>query len=734
MSESKMYIPSQSEMETYLTKHDISVRLIKDDRIILTACPFCGSGEGGRDAYNSGCSIEASTGLFQCWRKEKCGAKGTWKTFQKLLLLRDTGLLDDDIRCGAEEITLDVLKQAQTKATEQGLIVTDYLDKTIGNGQAVDMAQVAAKKEQERQNRDYNIINAEDLRTYELTGDNYEYLVNTRKISPEVIKAYNIIDDPAGQEGAILFPHLDMQGEKMLFGKLRLLHPEESPIAGLEGKKEITIKDTSPHFFGLQHLGHGANGLVITEGQIDALSALTAGAWEAGYDVLSVPLGKNNFSFATQKEIDIIKAYDNVIVFGDLEDGKVSMVNDIEKMIDMPVSVIPVDKYAGYKDANDILKNLGATKLIEAIQSAKTYAPHKVSIADVDLGEEDDRLLFLTGYDEIDRMVGGITAGKLILLAAREGVGKSTLALNMAIRAADAGVKTYIYSGEMSQKDIVRDLILQAAGPCKTTWAASNESCCHKPTLRIPAHKEPIIRWLSEYIALHQPDPLDVVKFGTKAMLQEASKTVNDLIEDVEREARRHTAEFFIIDNMMILLSQFGESSDLFAAQGLLAQECKRICNTYNVTIMLCVHSRKESSYKGYHLTTDSISGSSTPKNMADIVFGLEKYEYDWDEEGKSKKEDKISHTWDDLLNSCKMAPSTILRVLKNRRGGLTHRASGEGVYDNRDLGIELNAEGCFLWYHRQSKSLLDLHQMYAIRSKSTEALAHGWEQYAEGM
>ena len=74
-----------------------------------------------------------------------------------------------------------------------------------------------------------------------------------------------------------------------------------------------------------------------------------------------------------------------------------------------------------------------------------------------------------------------------------------------------------------------------------------------------------------------------------------------------------------------------------------------------------------------------------------------------------------------------KIAPTSILRVIKNRRGGITHMVTGEGVYTNRDLGLDLDAEGCFLWYVRNCKTLLDANQILALRSRQSDGLIHGW-------
>jgi len=68
-----------------------------------------------------------------------------------------------------------------------------------------------------------------------------------------------------------------------------------------------------------------------------------------------------------------------------------------------------------------------------------------------------------TGYSDIDRWLVGWRRQELTLIAARPGIGKTSLLLALAIHSAKAGHGTLIFSAEMSYRMLVKRMI-QAAG------------------------------------------------------------------------------------------------------------------------------------------------------------------------------------------------------------------------------------------------------------------------------
>ncbi len=60
----------------------------------------------------------------------------------------------------------------------------------------------------------------------------------------------------------------------------------------------------------------------------------------------------------------------------------------------------------------------------------------------------------LTGFPELDELLGGMQRSDMIVLGARPAMGKSALAVNVAINAAQAGAKVGVFSLEMSREQL----------------------------------------------------------------------------------------------------------------------------------------------------------------------------------------------------------------------------------------------------------------------------------------
>ena len=74
-----------------------------------------------------------------------------------------------------------------------------------------------------------------------------------------------------------------------------------------------------------------------------------------------------------------------------------------------------------------------------------------------------------TGLSSIDEQLGGLHRSDLVIVAARPGFGKSTLALNFALNAANHGLKVGIFSLEMGIDQIVHRM---AASHCRVNIAS----------------------------------------------------------------------------------------------------------------------------------------------------------------------------------------------------------------------------------------------------------------------
>jgi len=68
-----------------------------------------------------------------------------------------------------------------------------------------------------------------------------------------------------------------------------------------------------------------------------------------------------------------------------------------------------------------------------------------------------------TGFKELDKLMAGMHAGDLVILAARPSVGKTALALNIGVNAAKAGTSVAVFSLEMSAEQLVQRVLCSEA-------------------------------------------------------------------------------------------------------------------------------------------------------------------------------------------------------------------------------------------------------------------------------
>jgi len=69
-----------------------------------------------------------------------------------------------------------------------------------------------------------------------------------------------------------------------------------------------------------------------------------------------------------------------------------------------------------------------------------------------------------TGFRDLDRVLGGFQRSDLLILAARPGVGKTSLMMTMALRAAEKRKVVAVFNLEMSAEQLVQRLVAQVSG------------------------------------------------------------------------------------------------------------------------------------------------------------------------------------------------------------------------------------------------------------------------------
>ena len=141
------------------------------------------------------------------------------------------------------------------------------------------------------------------------------------------------------------------------------------------------------------------------------------------------------------------------------------------------------------------------------------------------------------GFDKLDCMTRGFQPGNLIILAARPGIGKSTLVLNWAMRAANKK-RVGIFTLEMSKDEVTGKLLTDAAG---------------MDLRKLHPGDKDASRVFTE--AKRKVDALPIL------IDDRAQTTVRDIVGKVDREIAKRGLDLVIVDYLQLLGSPTSEGS-----------------------------------------------------------------------------------------------------------------------------------------------------------------------------
>lgn len=449
-----------------------------------------------------------------------------------------------------------------------------------------------------------------------------EYLAS-RGISKDICERY-YITTKKDDDKILVFPFYD-EADNLVFIKYR--NTEFDPEK--HKNKEWCVSDTKPILFGMAQCNLENKTLIMTEGQIDSLSVA-----EAGYEnAISVPTGKNGFSWVPYCW-DWLQSFDNLIIFGDKEGDTITLLDEMTARFNGTVKHVRLEDYKDCKDANDILRKYGADQVRYCVDNAVVAEVKEIKdILDVEKVDLSKREKFNTGFENLNKTIGGFYMGQVILLTGERGKGKSTLASQFGTMALKAGYNTFFYSGELMDWYFRNWIDLQIAGDryinkIKNSYGTLDYS--------VDGNVYPYIeQWYGGRIKIYN-----------NSIVQEDEH--EDLIKTVEKAVTRYSCRVIFIDNLMTAMED-DITSDLNRQQTAFVRKLTTIAKRFNVLVFLVAHPKKNQSGK-YNFTNDDVAGSSNITNLVDVVL-----RYDTPERTDEESE---------------VRPSRVLQVFKNRLTG----------------------------------------------------------------
>ena len=424
------------------------------------------------------------------------------------------------------------------------------------------------------------------------------YLEN-RSISRTTAEKYQVTafeDRP----NLMWFPFFD-EHNKLVYAKFRRMDFKKGIT---KGSKEWQQKDGKPILFGMNTCEDFST-LVITEGQIDALSCAESGI----KNVVSVPCGKTNFAWI-QNCKDWVEKFHTVIVFGDLENGEISLVDEISKKFINNIKAVRKQDYLGEKDANAILQKFGTEAIIDCIKNAQPLnADYVKPLSKVSNPDLNSLQRIETGIYELDAALnGGIILGQVCILSGKRGDGKSTLMSQMVADARQQGYGVFIYSAELPDYHFKGWLSLQVAGEDnivgkKNRYGGMN----YIPT---PEAQEKIDKWYGDKVFIFDNSYTD-----------EHPEEEIKLIDIIEQTIKSNDVQLICIDNLMTAMETVRNQNELYMAQGKFVGQLKKLAIRYKVAIILIAHPRKSGKDSDKEFDSDEIAGSADIANKVDIIL-----------------------------------------------------------------------------------------------------------------
>jgi twinkle protein len=296
------------------------------------------------------------------------------------------------------------------------------------------------------------------------------------------------------------------------------------------------------------------------------------------------------------------------------------------------------------KDPNELLQTGQSSKLYDAIWEAKAYTPQGIIE-----GEQTKDLLLKDDYVEtipyqwngLNKKLGGIRKGELVLLTAGSGTGKSQVCREIAHHLICNKQKVGYIALEESVKRSIRGIV-----------SVGLNQLIHLPEVRKKISDEKILEeWekVKNYICFYE-------HFG--------SSDTNDLMNRIRYMVQSLDCNTIILDHISIVVSGIGEGDERRLIDNTMTQ-LRKLVEELGCALFLVSHLKRpegKGHEEGTQVSLSHLRGSHSLATLADEVVAFERNQQD-------------------EINSNIMK----VRVLKNRYSGDTGIAC-DLVY-NKDTG-----------------------------------------------
>lgn len=455
-----------------------------------------------------------------------------------------------------------------------------------------------------------------------------------RGLTADTCKRYGVkVVVKAGGIAQHIYPYFNKAGS-MVAQKIRTVEGKQFHCLGQ--MRQATL-------FG-QHL-FPAKGkfITITEGEIDAMSVWQMQGGRS--PVVSIKDGCNAIK-DIKENYEYLDSFDNIILCFDGDDaGRKAVVKIAELLPPKKVKVVKLPK--DMKDPNEFLKAGKASEFINNYWwKAEEYRPSDiVNYSDLwERIEEFNRTksYIPTPWTGLNEKICGFRPSQLIVFAAGTGMGKS------------AFLKTIIYHYLKTTDIKVGAFFLEEVAEDTAVSMMSLEAGLNlrRPEIWKEQKTTDLMKWFEESGAGRRIELYDGFDFDD----------IDLLIDKIRYLCKARDCSVIILDHLTMVVDDAENSTQ---ALNKLVADLKKVAVELGIIIITACHLRKaqnaaKQTEEGGRVTLDDLKQSSSVKQLADIVLGLER---------NGQSPDQVE------------ANTTKLRVLKDRDFGSKGLAAAV-VYD----------------------------------------------------
>lgn len=232
-----------------------------------------------------------------------------------------------------------------------------------------------------------------------------------------------------------------------------------------KGEKNFTIRgqwSESKGLFGQERFSAGGKIVIVTEGEIDALSVFQM--MDSRYPVVSVRNGAQAALKDCKDNYEFLDSFDSVYLCFDNDTAGLDATAKVAELFIKKAKIVKLPN--GIKDANDMLKEGRKTEFSVALWRAEQFSPAgvvRLSQMWDDFANEDSgvKIPFPDAWVGLnDMMKGGTERGEVTVIGALTSIGKSTIVTNICYHQMEnTGFKTGVLFLEGTQREVVRDIL-----------------------------------------------------------------------------------------------------------------------------------------------------------------------------------------------------------------------------------------------------------------------------------